>query len=270
MPPRVGSNICPSMDVFLLSAGFGTRLKPITNRVPKCLAPVGDIPLLAIWLYQLSQLHFVSRVYINAHYLSDQVKDFLARNRFNLNIQLIIEDAILGTSESIRSTMNKSTADEFMIIHSDNFSLQDFGMMYRLFLEKSSISRLSGVALGFRSEDYHNSGFFSYNKKSGQINSFIEKPGCHVEGVANGAILMVTRELLRMSFEDSGRSDFCKDNLPLMVDCLFLFEASGVHIDIGNPAALAWVQCYRDFFSNLDLDSSWHQEYNKKIGSLER
>ena len=44
------------MKAFLLAAGAGTRLRPLTDHVPKCLIPIGGKPLLAIWLEQLERL----------------------------------------------------------------------------------------------------------------------------------------------------------------------------------------------------------------------
>ncbi|WP_455600345.1 sugar phosphate nucleotidyltransferase [Cloacibacillus sp.] len=45
-----------NMKAFLLAAGFGTRLRPLTNTVPKCLVPISGTPLLEIWLDLLIHL----------------------------------------------------------------------------------------------------------------------------------------------------------------------------------------------------------------------
>lgn len=65
-----------NMKAFLLAAGFGTRLRPLTNTVPKCLVPISGTPLLEIWLDLLLH-HGVNEVLINTHYLHQQVHSFV-------------------------------------------------------------------------------------------------------------------------------------------------------------------------------------------------
>jgi mannose-1-phosphate guanylyltransferase len=57
-----------NMKAFLLSAGYGTRLKPLTNNIPKCLVPICGKPLLAWWM-DLFEKHGINEVLINTHYL---------------------------------------------------------------------------------------------------------------------------------------------------------------------------------------------------------
>ena len=57
------------MKAFLLSAGYGTRLKPLTNNIPKCLVPICGKPLLAWWM-DLFEKHGINEVLINTHYLA--------------------------------------------------------------------------------------------------------------------------------------------------------------------------------------------------------
>jgi|GEM_PF-1020641 len=255
------------MEVLLLCAGFGTRLRPLTDHVPKCLAPIGNIPLLAIWLDQLSKLKFVSKVYINAHYFHNQVQEFILENSFNIDIELIIEACIRGTTESIRYELSLSRCNDFFIIHADNFSLQDFELMYTAFQHKVCNDRLTGFALGFKSTDYDSCGYFRYSKESGKINHYIEKPGYPVDGIANGAVFMMTRELLAKALVASSGGDFCKDNLPSIVEHLFLFEASEIHVDIGTPVSLAQVQCHKSMIGEIGLNRSWQKRYLDKVVS---
>lgn len=65
------------MKAVLLAAGFGTRLRPITDSMPKCLVPIGDKPLLGHWLDSLFNVGIAS-VLINLHYRSDQVRKYVA------------------------------------------------------------------------------------------------------------------------------------------------------------------------------------------------
>ena len=64
------------MRVLLLAAGCGTRLRPLTNTIPKCLVPINGQPLLDIWLNSLNKAG-QGPFMINTHYLADQVHKFI-------------------------------------------------------------------------------------------------------------------------------------------------------------------------------------------------
>jgi len=64
------------MKAFLLSAGLGTRLRPLTDKMPKCLLPINGKPLLRIWLELLSR-YGVDQVLINTHWHHEKVVNFL-------------------------------------------------------------------------------------------------------------------------------------------------------------------------------------------------
>ena len=64
---------------ILLSAGLGTRLKPLTDFLPKCLMPINGMPLLEIWIRTLN-LVGIDDILVNLHYRSEDVLHFLSRN----------------------------------------------------------------------------------------------------------------------------------------------------------------------------------------------
>src|ERR1039457_1837281 len=64
------------MKAFLLAAGHRTRLRPITDNIPKCLVPIQGMPMLAIWL-RLCKTLGVTDVLINLHAHADVVRTFL-------------------------------------------------------------------------------------------------------------------------------------------------------------------------------------------------
>ena len=66
------------LKALLLCAGFGTRLRPITNKIPKCLVKVNNKTILENWLNKLEDAGF-SEVLINTHYLHKKVTDYLQK-----------------------------------------------------------------------------------------------------------------------------------------------------------------------------------------------
>ena len=66
------------MKALLLSAGFGTRLRPLTLKTPKCLIEVQGKPILEHWLVALEKIG-VEQILINTHYKRDMVLNFLKK-----------------------------------------------------------------------------------------------------------------------------------------------------------------------------------------------
>ena len=71
------------MKAFLLAAGLGTRLRPLTDQMPKCLVRVGGRPLLDLWLDSFRAAG-VDEVLVNLHHLPEQVRSHLAAQRGGL------------------------------------------------------------------------------------------------------------------------------------------------------------------------------------------
>jgi NDP-sugar pyrophosphorylase family protein len=67
------------MDAMILAAGLGTRLRPLTDRVPKALVPVGGVPILERVARRLVQAG-ADRLIINLHHLGDAIRDFVAEH----------------------------------------------------------------------------------------------------------------------------------------------------------------------------------------------
>ena len=63
------------MKAVLLAAGLGTRLRPLTEQIPKCLVPINNVPLIEYW-FRLFEKSGISHVLINTHYLHKKVGDY--------------------------------------------------------------------------------------------------------------------------------------------------------------------------------------------------
>jgi mannose-1-phosphate guanylyltransferase len=109
---------------LLLAAGLGTRLRPITDTVPKCLVPIQGRPLLDHWLSMLFA-GGIESVLINTHYLPERVRDFVASSPWRNQVVLSHEDRLLGTGGTILQNRNFFADKPFMVIHADNLSLFD-------------------------------------------------------------------------------------------------------------------------------------------------
>jgi len=103
---------------MILAAGFGTRLKPLTDTLPKALAPINGRPLLDIVICKFIAAG-ISKIIINTHYLSDKIVEFLADKNYSAEIVVSHEDEILGTGGGIKKIKELITGDDFLVHNVD-------------------------------------------------------------------------------------------------------------------------------------------------------
>jgi mannose-1-phosphate guanylyltransferase len=110
------------LKAILLSAGVGTRLKPITDTIPKCLVRINGIPLMQIWIDLLIN-GGISKILINTHYLPNQVRDFIEQSKYRNKIELVHEGALLGTAGTLLANTSFFNNEPLLVAHADNLSL---------------------------------------------------------------------------------------------------------------------------------------------------
>jgi mannose-1-phosphate guanylyltransferase len=107
------------LKAFLLAAGPGTRLRPLTDSVPKCLVPIRGRPLLDIWL-DLCARSGITEVLINLHTHSRMIERHLQRSNPPVKVRLIQEDQLLGSAGTIAANRAWIGSDPaFWILYSD-------------------------------------------------------------------------------------------------------------------------------------------------------
>ena len=108
---------------LLLAAGFGTRLRPLTETTPKCLVEVGGKPLLADWIVKLKAIG-CEKVLINTHYLAANVERFIVDSNFSdIDIELVYEPTLLGTAGTLLANHDFFRGSTGILIHADNAML---------------------------------------------------------------------------------------------------------------------------------------------------
>ena len=113
------------MKALILAAGYGKRLLPLTKHEPKCLVKINNMPILKFWLIKLKK-GGINQVYINTHYLSDKVENYIKNLRIeNIKITLLHENNLMGTGGTLINNINKFHNDDLMMIHVDNYTLQN-------------------------------------------------------------------------------------------------------------------------------------------------
>lgn len=117
---------------MIFAAGLGTRLKPITDTMPKALVRVGGKPLIEHVVGKLKAAG-AGRIVVNVHHFASQVVGFLADNgNFGVDISISDESAqLLDTGGGIKKAAHLFTADAPILIHNvDILSNVDLGWLY--------------------------------------------------------------------------------------------------------------------------------------------
>lgn len=216
------------MKAFLLAAGNGVRLRPITDKIPKCLVPIRGTPLLAIWLRLCKQFD-IDEVLINVHAHAQAVQDFVQKNANGVQVIVVEEKQLLGSAGTLRSNRDWiSLNDLFWIFYADVLCRPNLGAMLRLHLKKRPAATL-GV---YHVTDPSRCGIVSVDHE-GIIQQFVEKPTTPIGNLAFSGVMIGTRQMLDAIPEQSP-ADIGFHVLPRMVGRMLAFPIRDYLIDIGT------------------------------------
>lgn len=220
------------MKAILLAAGLGTRLRPITETTPKCLVPIGGIPLLETWLRKLIEAG-VGPCLINSHYLAETVSKFIDESIFKELVQIEYEPILLGTAGTLLNNIDFYQDEDGILMHADNYCNEDL----RPFIEshRRRPKNCLMTMMTFRTSDPSNSGIVKVNSQNVAIEFFEKSKDLH-GNLANGAIYIISPEMIKiLKTEFIDASDFSLDILPYFMGKIFTHEIKGTLIDIGSP-----------------------------------
>lgn len=132
------------MKAMILAAGFGTRLKPLTDEKPKALIEIQNIPLLELVIKKFIATG-VSEIIINTHHLAEQIVHFIQKNNsFGIHIEFSHEPQILGTGGGLKKASYFFDDDRpFFLYNVDILSTIDLSRMYQYHLEKKALVTLA-------------------------------------------------------------------------------------------------------------------------------
>lgn len=223
------------MKALLLSAGLGTRLRPITDSVPKCLVPIHDVPLLAIWLTRLFAAG-IEEVVVNTHYLSEKVEAFIASSPYREKITIFREKDLLGTGGTLLATRSFFETGPLIVIHADNLSAINIAEMVATH-QKRPDQTLMTMAL-FETDNPQSCGIVTTDE-TGIVTRFEEKVRNPSGTRANAAIYIIEQKIIDLCEElDKSFVDLSTEIIPNLVGQIHSYFISGYHRDIGSVEAL--------------------------------
>jgi mannose-1-phosphate guanylyltransferase len=217
------------VKAFLLAAGLGTRLRPLTSHQPKCLVPIRGRPLLGYWL-GLCRQHGVGELLINTHLFPEAIRRYLAEAAGGLKLHVTFEPHLLGSAGTVRENRWFVGEEEaFFILYSDNLTDANLSAM-----EEFHRRHGGPLTMGlFRAERPEACGIATLDSE-GRVVAFHEKPRHPAGNLANAGIYLAGPEVFR-HIPEEGPADFGFDVLPRMVGRMYGFVLEGFHLDIGTP-----------------------------------
>jgi NDP-sugar pyrophosphorylase family protein len=133
------------MKAMILAAGFGTRLRPLTDARPKALVEISGRTLLEITLTRLRKFG-VQEVIINVHHFAGMIVDYLKANQnFGMKIEVSLEDVLLDTGGGLKkaSWFFKSDQAPFILHNVDVISTIDLDRMIKFHLAMNPLATLA-------------------------------------------------------------------------------------------------------------------------------
>lgn len=224
------------MRALLLAAGIGSRLRPLTDSVPKCLVPIHGRPLLDYWLKNLFSSPSVDRVLINTHYLPGQVENHVAASPWRDKIDVVYEAKLLGTGGTIKANLSYFGDQSFFVAHSDN--LTDLDVNGFLAAHAARPQQCAMTMLAFTTDDPRSCGILELDER-GVVQAFHEKVANPPANLANAAVYMLTSEVAdRTAAMPGDFVDFSTQIIPDFIGRIFAVSTRGYHRDIGNVESL--------------------------------
>ena len=216
------------MKAFLLAGGYGSRLRPLTDSLPKCLVPIQGKPLLDIWL-ELCSRSGITEVLINLHAHWRVVEKHLTGKSAPVTVRVVHEKQLLGSAGTIAANRDWIASDPaFWILYADVLTTADLRRMTEFHFLHGAVATVGlyqvpdptrcGVAL---------------TDSMGIITGFEEKPkNPRSNWVFSGLLLAGPRFL---DFIPPGTpADIAFDVLPRLLGKLQAYHINDYLLDIGT------------------------------------
>jgi NDP-sugar pyrophosphorylase family protein len=160
------------MKAFVLAAGYGKRLEPLTKAVPKPMVPVANKPIMQ-YNIELLKKYWIKDLCTNIHYFPEQLENYFGDgSAFGVNLKYSYEDQLLGTAGGVkRMTEIMEIKETFMVISSDVLTDINIGNMLNHHKKTKAMATIALIPV----EDVTQFGVVVIDDKT-RITAFQEKP----------------------------------------------------------------------------------------------
>ena len=213
------------IDAVLMAGGKGERLRPLTEKTPKPLLPVGDKAIIDHNVDRLIK-YGMRHISVTVNYLKEQLIEHYSEPRKGIIVNCVEEPKFLGTIGSIKY-VREFHNDTILVMNSDLFTNIDYEDFYLHFKEHEAMMSVAAVPYTV-SVPY---GIFDLDGRD--IHGVVEKPTYNY--FANAGIYLFKREVLEMIPDDTffNATDLI-ESLVATGKKVIRFPLNGTWIDIGN------------------------------------
>ena len=220
-------------QAVILVGGEGSRLRPITSRVPKPAAPLLGRPFISYILENLVR-HGVDRVVFSTGYLAAAIEAEVGDGgRYGLDVRYASEDSPLGTAGAIKNAASELRPGGFLVLNGDILTDADLSAIVAFHRERNAAATLLTTAV----DDPSRYGLVDV-RTDGRVASFVEKPGDDWPGpgLINAGVYVLEHEVLDLV---PSRQEFSIERgvFPSLAasGSLYAFVGTGYWRDIGTP-----------------------------------
>lgn len=230
------------MKAFILAAGTGERLRPLTDDRPKGMVSIGGRPLLERIVRQLREAG-IADIWINLHHHPEAVENHFKDGAcYGVQIRYSREKELLGTAGAIKK-QQQDFQETFLVYYGDNYVEIDLVEMIRFHRIKKGLATIAV----FEAEEISASGVVEIDS-SNRIRRFLEKPasGTTSSRLVNAGIYVLEPEVLGR-IPETGPSDFGREIFPRLLAenrPAYAYVLSGKVIGIDTPALLSGLESY--------------------------
>ena len=217
-------------EAVILAGGFGTRLQTVVSDVPKPMAPIINEPFLN-YVFDYLKHYQIEHVVLSTGYLADKISEYYKNEFQGIKISYTKEETPLGTGGGIRLAMEKCHTQHVLVLNGDSFFDVNLNQYFN-----QHISFHSDCSLALRKVD-NAARYGTIKLEDGFIKAFKEKDSIEIEGLINGGVYIIDRELFLNKTEVLKPFSIEKDFFETRINELNLmgFEYEGYFIDIGIP-----------------------------------
>lgn len=181
------------MQAVILAGGLGTRLKPMTEKLPKVMVSVKGKPFI-VYLLELLNDSGINRIVLCVGYLREQVREYLGEGRkLGINIAYSQERQLLGTGGALKQAQ-KLLNMQFLVINGDTYLPIDYGQVEDAFIKRG---RKALMVVYDNREDTGVKSNVALDRDLMVVSCNKEKPDPEMEYVDTG-VLVFKREVLEI------------------------------------------------------------------------
>lgn len=214
------------MQAVIMAGGYGTRLRPLTNELPKPMVPIINKPII-VYLIELLQRYGITDIILTLGYKPEAIMNCLGDgSNYGVKLTYVTESVPLGTAGGVKN-VSKFIDGTFLVMSGDAFTNINVRKLLNHHFDNNKLATLAVKEV----PDPSGFGVVKIDKYN-VIREFIEKPLSTAEKLVNTGIYVFEREVLDLI--PNGAYDFGRELFPRLLGELSAYDMTEYWSDIGT------------------------------------